>query len=105
METALFAVGAVAAALAGAWVVVQLVTAGRGSFLKERNEELARALEQMRAQRDDDRRECAEQIDKLRADVNRLRGELSAHRIDYARVIAAEVLKALDSSPEWVKKP
>ncbi len=105
METALFAVGAVAAALAAAWVVVQLVTAGRGSFLKERNEELARALEQIRAQRDDDRRECEEQIEKLRGDVNRLRGELAAHRVDYARVIAAEVLKALDSSPEWVKKP
>lgn len=104
LNTGLAIAGVLAGSLAAVWVVIQLVTAGKGSFLKERNDELATALEQMRLQRDDDRRECQEEIDKLRDQVNEMRGELNAHRVEYARVIAVEVLKALETSPEWVHR-
>ncbi len=102
MSLILIGVGAAAAVIAAAWVVIQLVTAGRGSFLKERNEELASAYEQVQTQRDNERDDCQRQIAELRDLVNQLKGEVQAHRVQYAQVIATAVVGALQRDG-WVK--
>lgn len=83
------------AIVGGAYLIVQLFTAGRGAFLKERNEELASALEQVRQQRNDDRAECQREVSDLRDQLNEVKGELSSYRREYAKTIAAEVIKVL----------
>lgn len=99
----ILSIAAVAAAVIGlAFGVITLLTAGRGSFLKERNEELAGALDQMRAQRDDDREECRRELAEQRDQINQLRGEVAAHRVQYAEVIATAVIATLEKSG-WVK--
>lgn len=102
LKVALYILGALAAIAGATWVVVQLVTAGKGSFLKERNEELAGAYEQVQAQRDNERADAQRQITELRDLVNQLKGEVAAHRVEYARVIAKEVVSALRRDG-WLK--
>lgn len=80
------------------FLLISLRTAGHGAFLKERNEELAGALEQVRAQRDDDRNECRQEIQELRDQVNQLRGELNRANVKFAEVIAREVIVVLHES-------
>jgi TolA-binding protein len=102
LELGLAVIAGLASIAGAAFVVVALTTAGKGSFLKERNEELANALDQMRAQRDDDRHECRDEIGQLRDQCNQLRGEVGVLRGQQAKVIAEAVIRALEASG-WVQ--
>lgn len=88
-------VGGLATIATLGFILVQLATAGRGSFLKERNEELAGALEQVRQQRNDDRAEYQKEVGELRDQLNQMRGELASYRREYAKIIAKEVIRVL----------
>lgn len=106
-------VGAGVALVGLMFLVVKLATAGKGAFLKERNEELAAAYEQVVSQLNNDRERYTEMIADLstkseaaicglREQVKELQGELAASRVEYAKVIAIEVIRALERDG-WVK--
>lgn len=73
----------------------------RGAFLETRNEDLANAYEQVVAQLHNERDEWAKQMKEFEAKLNRLQGELDAHRLQYAEVIAKEVVSALRKAGRW----
>lgn len=82
-------VGVLVAIPAIYWTGRQLVTAGKGSFLKERNAELADAVDQMGKQIDRDRAECDRRIALQDAKILKLEGRLEALTREWARELAA----------------
>lgn len=103
LELALAIVGSIVGVATAIFVVIQLGTAGRGSFLKERNEELANALEQQDAQRIREQAQWATEKQELRDMIKVLEGQVNAYSNQYAQVIAVKVVEALEEAG-W-KKP